>query len=644
MRSLGERVGVESSRETWPAEGEGSASTAVRDGHRPRWEQTLLDRVELDRLTQPTLRNPLFSAGAAALLIIVISLIGRLTVRGEVLPGVHAGDVALGGLSREEAAIQLSNNAQTLLSSRPTLSYGGKTWTPTMAELGVTVDVAASVEQAMDYGRSYQLIDGLFRPFHLSPIGGEVHLRTDIDLDRLDEVLRSYAQEVGIAPTDPGITLDNGAATITAGANGHRFDTVAVATTLGHHLESNGGLAIELAAMSTDVDIDDADLARLQPIVDQVFASPLQFTDGDRSWSVAPADLAPLVHIVKKDGNPELALDQDSVRALAGKLASEIDGAPVEPAMADNDGIKRLVHAATGKQVRTDDLVAAINQTFSSGGHNVSVPFDATEPSQTTDEFLASLGVTDLIATGESDFAGSEPGRATNVRVGADLVDNVLVEPHGTFSFNFSIGDINVTPGWVPAGASEGGIPGTALGGGVCQVTTTIFRAALYGGLPISEWWPHAYRNVYYENGGWSPGFDASIQQPDDDPWAGTDFKFENPTDGWLLITSSITDGTKLTIEIHGTATGYEVEIDDPIVQDVVSAEGYSPVESVDPNLPEGTQEIVQPARDGMTVIVGRHVYDADGNSVFDDQFESYYVPQGPSYRVSEDLAGTTGA
>lgn len=262
-------------------------------------------------------------------------------------------------------------------------------------------------------------------------------------------------------------------------------------------------------------------------------------------------------------------------------------------------------------------------------------------PAATTEEFLTDLGVTDLLATGTSDFAGSDPRRVTNIVVATDLVEGVMVPPHGSFSFNYSIGEINATPGFVAAGASENGIPGTAVGGGVCQVTTTIFRAALKAGMPIVEWWPHAYRNVYYEQGGWAPGFDASVQQPDDDPFNGSDLRFENPTANWLLIRSEITEETKLKIEIYGAPTGYKVELDDPIWDDFVWAAGYPTQESVDPTLPDGTVELVQPERDGVTMTVYRRVFDADGNQIIADSFVSTYDPQGPSYRVSEDMAGS---
>jgi vancomycin resistance protein YoaR len=386
-------------------------------------------------------------------------------------------------------------------------------------------------------------------------------------------------------------------------------------------------------------------LTAVRDAVAGALSAPMILSDGARQWSLAPEDLATMVRVVPPhDGQPAAAeLDEAALTSLGEQLAGKIDRPAVDAGVDETGDVARLVEAQTGRTVRVADFAATVRAAFAGGQHAAAIPIDEIAPGKTTEALLASLGATDLLATGTSDFAGSEPGRATNVRVASELIDGVMVPPHGHFTFNHSIGEINATPGFVPAGASENGIPGTANGGGVCQVTTTVFRAALKAGLPIDEWWPHAYRNAYYEQGGWAPGFDASVQQPDDDPFGGSDFVFENPTDGWLMVRSEIADETKLSVEVYGPPTGYTVQLGDPINQDVVSADQAPTQESVDPTLPPATVDLVQPARDGMTVTVVRRVYDADGNLVSNDRFVSHYEPQGAAYRVSSDKAGSTG-
>jgi vancomycin resistance protein YoaR len=155
----------------------------------------------------------------------------------------------------------------------------------------------------------------------------------------------------------------------------------------------------------------------------------------------------------------------------------------------------------------------------------------------------------------------------------------------------------------------------------------------------VIEWWPHDYRSVFYEQGGWAPGFDAAISQPVEDPLGGPDFRFRNTTSGWLLIRASAAATGELKVSLFGSHPGYTVVISDPVYQDIVPA-GEGQIEEVDPRLDDGTRAIFQPARDGVTIVVYRTVYDADGSVIIDESFVSTYQPQVAVFRVSEDMAG----
>jgi vancomycin resistance protein YoaR len=265
----------------------------------------------------------------------------------------------------------------------------------------------------------------------------------------------------------------------------------------------------------------------------------------------------------------------------------------------------------------------------------VDIPIDVVKPGKTTEAMLAELGITELLATGESDFNGSEPDRTTNIKVSANLVDGTLVSPGGEFSFNRSLGEIVSTDGFVTAGATEGGIPGTSVGGGVCQVSTTVFRAALKAGMPIVERWPHAFRSPFYEQGGWTPGYDASIVQIEGNWLGGTDFRFANPTSSWLLVRTEVVNNVKLKVMLYGPHTGYRVQIDDPVYSDLMPS--YGEVYEVDPTMAAGTGYLFQEAMDGVTMTIGRHVFDSSGAEIISETFVTTYEPRGAVYVVGPD-------
>jgi vancomycin resistance protein YoaR len=580
----------------------------------------------------------------ALVIVLSLSFTGRVAVRGEVYPGVHALGIPLGGLTETEARARLAARAAELERANLVLAYGDHSWTPTLADLGVGIDVDASVRAAMNFGRRDHVLSAVLRPLQVATDPVDLTPALRVDEAAFERALLGFAREIALAPIDAAIGFESGALVVTKDRDGAVFDAAAARADLLRQLRSSSSLALALTAVPQAASVRAADFAAVESTLVEALSSPLIFADGDRRWSLETEDLVGLIQLTPpRDGEPaSVALDAAAVRALGERLAGEIDQESREAGIDESGHVARLIAAAPARAVRVDDFVSAVQDAFAAGRHEVVIPVVETAPETTTKEFLTGLGVTELLATGTSDFAGSEPGRATNVAVAAELVDGVMVPPHGTFSFNYAIGEINAVPGFVPAGASEGGIPGTAVGGGVCQVTTTVFRAALKAGLPIIEWWPHAYRNIYYEQGGWAPGFDASVQQPDDDPFNGSDFVFENPTDGWLLVRTAIEEETKMKVEIFGPPTGYTVELDDPIYDEFVWAEGWPSQESVDPSLPAGTVDLVQPARDGMTMTVVRRIYDAAGNEIANDTFVSRYEPQGPSYRVSPDMAGST--
>jgi len=589
-----------------------------------------------------------------ATIIVAFSLFftARLSVRGEIYPGIHAAHVPLGGLAGDEARAKLADEAAAFSARRVTLTYEDHTWTPTLAELGIRLNIDDAVYEAMSYGRDNHVLTSLLRPLGIGEGNVNVSIAIFVDQPVYDAALLEFSREAGLAPQDAAITVVDGVATITADRDGIAFDGASAETNVLRILRTVDPTAntdhpiatVALLAHDQPAAVRVADLAPVETLIKNALSEPMTFSGGGQRWTLATNELAKLIVVRPAGGNdsPIVVLNDSSLRSIATRIANDVNRTAIDAAVDSSGAVARLIDPQPGLAVRIDDFVSAINQAFLDGKHDVSVPLDETMPTTTTDDVLQQMGVTGLLAVGISDFAGSEPGRVQNVEVSAKLVDGVMVPPGGEFTFNHSIGEINVTPGFVPAGASENGIAGTAVGGGVCQVTTTIFRAALKAGMPITEWWPHAYRNIYYEQGGWAPGFDASIQQPDDDPFNGSDLVFENPTDGWLLLRSRISDETILTIELYGVPNGYTVEVDDPIYENVIWAEGMAVQESVDPNLPEGTIKEIQPARDGMSITVIRRVFAADGAEISTDAFVSTYEPQGPSYAVSSDMAGSS--
>ncbi len=161
----------------------------------------------------------------------------------------------------------------------------------------------------------------------------------------------------------------------------------------------------------------------------------------------------------------------------------------------------------------------------------------------------------DLIGEGASRFVGSPANRVTNISVAASLVDGTVVRPGETFSFYKVIGSLAPERGFKEADLIYGGFIQKGQGGGICQVSTTLYRAALNSNLPIVERWPHSLRISYYEQDS-PPGFDAAVYFPD------SDFRFQNNTQSDLVIKTSLDPvSSSLKVGLYTQARGKELSL-----------------------------------------------------------------------------------
>lgn len=596
------------------------------------------------RVSQP-MRPWRWAAMGAGVLISVFFLLSIVSMRvaagSDIAPGVQVLGIGVGGLSRSEALTAVEARSQIVLQKPVNLVAGDKVVALPAAELGLTFDVPGTVALAESAGR-----DGAITPaLRVLGVGtGPVLVDAPIIFDaaKFQSAIDRVLQTANLATKAPSVQIVDGQVSILAGQAGMQADIQDAAVQI---QTAFGGVGTPTVTLRLSPGFMDISAEELQPIANQVqaaIAEPIVLSAGGSDWQLDVALMVNGADIVRaSDDSLRLDLQSRPMEVLSTSLTSELQGAVRDAQIGDGGQYGRLIESNPGHSVDFDSLEPALVEAILQGKRAIAVPVFEQQPAVSTDQFLQLLGVTTLLAVGESDFSGSEAGRITNVLVAAGLVDGLLVPAGQTFSFNSSIGSIVEVPGFVPAGATENGIPGTSVGGGVCQVSTSIFRAALLAGLPISEWWPHAYRSVYYEQDGWAPGFDASIQQPDEDPFGGSDLKFVNPTDGWLLIRAEIVDGTLLRVSVYGQPTGYRVEIDDPQFSEWIPVYD-APTEEIDPSLEPGSVIEVQPRREGVQMTISRTVYGPSDEIVIQDTFVSNYQPAPAVFRVSPDMVGST--
>jgi vancomycin resistance protein YoaR len=298
--------------------------------------------------------------------------------------------------------------------------------------------------------------------------------------------------------------------------------------------------------------------------------------------------------------------------AKAGNNSKVTEFQPALPGVkVDSDKFKSQLTSALDTLENSDDKTETFN-----------IPVIESPPEVTTDQ-VNNLGIKELIGRGTSTYFHSIPGRVHNVVLAASRINGTLVAPGKTFSFNQTLGDVTQFTGYQQAYIISGGKTILGDGGGVCQVSTTMFRALLNAGLPITERAAHAYRVGYYEQDS-PPGLDATVYGPE------PDLKFTNDTPAYILIeATSDPKNYSLTFELYGTSDGRVTTISKSVVTNVTPA--LPTVYQDDPTLPAGTLKQTDFSAAGAIVTFNYSVVRA-GQTIFAKTFVSNYRPWAAVY------------
>ncbi len=325
------------------------------------------------------------------------------------------------------------------------------------------------------------------------------------------------------------------------------------------------------------------------------------------------------------DLSPYFHWDTDHIDEALNSIATQIDVPAEEPLFQFKDGkVVSFRVSKNGKKLDKTEARIQIRSALLTLMHEYSpmvrVPLkiQTVEPTTTTGK-VNTYGVQERIGRGYSEFSGSIPGRIHNVALAASRLNGILIKPGETFSFNDAVGDISAATGYQSAYIIKDGRTVLGDGGGVCQVSSTLFRAALNAGLPIVERHAHAYRVHYYEEGGFKPGLDATVFGPT------YDLKFKNNTSGYILIqTSSNMRVPSLTLELYGTSDGRISEIKNQKLWDIAAPP--PPLYQDDPTLPKDTVKQVDFEAWGAKASFD-YLVTKNGEILENDTFISNYRP-----------------
>jgi vancomycin resistance protein YoaR len=557
--------------------------------------------------------------------------------REKIFPGVRVWGVDLGGMTLDEAETALRVGFDYPQTATFTLYDGEQTWPVTAGDLGVRLDVDGTLQEAYGVGRGAGPMGNLSEQMAARREG--VALTPSIDFDRAEAeaFIGNIAAQIDQPAINAVLNIDGMAVIYTPGQIAREVDVAGTIAQLEEYIRQLESARVPLVVVETPPAILDAEEAAeaaraiLADDLTFIIAEPRPEDSG--MWTLTREELVAMLVIAQgeqEEGRAtyEVSLDTEALGAFLQPLASELAAEAVNPRFDFDEETGELTLLSPGLPARALDIdatVALANAMAPTPEHEAPLVFETIPPEVADTATAEELGITELISSATTTFRGSDPGRVHNIATAAARFNGLVIVPGEEVSFAHYLGDVSEETGFVRALIIWQGSTIMGEGGGTCQVSTTAFQAAFYGGYPITERWPHGYRVGYYETGE-GVGMDATVYAPE------VDLRFVNDTPYHLLIeTETDTEAYTLTFNFYSTSDGRTVRRIGPEITNRVQPE--TPLYIENPNLPAGTIRQIDYEAEGADVTIIR-IVSRDGEELFRDVFFSQYQPWRAVYEV----------
>mgnify|MGYP001029077050 FL=1 len=539
---------------------------------------------------------------------------------GRIHPGVSVGGVSVGGMTEHDAALAIAAHIARVSAEPVAVAVGEHSWNVAASEVGLSVDATSLAGDAFAVGRGSfgTAIGERLRAW----LGGvDVPLVLAYDEQALDSVLASIEDATTTPATDAGVEVDGVVVTLTPSAPGEGVDMDAARERI-------------VAAFAADDRVVTLELEPLLPTVTEdgardayedaraMVSAAVTLYYGDTTWEVPASTIGEWIGFERVEASSTVTLQayivSEEVSQTVLPMVEQVGKPAKDASFIASAGQVTIVPAEDGLAADAESLATRLTTVLTgSGERTAELTMRRVEPSRSTED-AQQMGIVERISTFTTEFSSSNVPRVNNIHVLSDSLNGTLIAPGGTFSFNETIGERTAAKGYQEANAIVNGKLVPQLGGGICQVNTTLFNTVFFSGLPVVERHNHSQYISHYPK-----GRDATVS------WGGPDFKFTNDTPNWVLVATSYTNSS-VTISLYGTDPGYEVtyvtgewtNLIDPPVREVE-----------DPELPLGSKVIEERGVSGRTIVVTRTVMKG-GSVVRTDDFKSVYRPAEEVVRV----------
>ncbi|MDP2631355.1 MAG: VanW family protein [Candidatus Uhrbacteria bacterium] len=573
-----------------------------------------------------------------------------------IYPNVYIDGTSVSGLTQTEVNQVLQNRYQEMLDNGLVLKLQGEEKKIDLYASGSTdlvydlidLDTDKLADEIFKLGRSGSSAGNLLSSLSMLVIPTKVEPKFTILTSQLENTIReTFAdfEEPGEI-TDFEITLsDSPVVVVKAGKEGTTINTEEAIQILSEDLLDFELSTLSLSMIDTDELITTAEAEGLIAEIEAVLAAApytlihTSESQRDYSWYVTDDDLADwLTPIRNEEGDIILDLQGEAFDTWIEVLTDDVNIAPQDARFAiEGNKVVEFNPSRSGVTFDSETTIAELIELLGTEDVEITITIETVEPAVST-ESVNDLGITEILGVGTSDFAGSPYNRIENIKNGASKLDGLLIAPGETKSLIDELKPFTYDNGYLSELVIKGDEIKPEMGGGLCQIGTTTFRAVMNAGLEIVERRNHSLVVSYYNdpsNG--NPGTDATIYEP------APDFKFKNDTENYVLLNTWVdTSSMTLYFTFWGTSDGRNAYYTPP---QILSWSGYGTTQEVETLDLEPGERRCQSGHPGASTSFNYIVEYADGTE-FNKTFTSVYrtLPQICLVGVAELSAETEDA
>ncbi len=474
---------------------------------------------------------------------------------GKVYRGVEVGNVALGGKTPAEARQAIEDRVIGDLKEIQFAGPQGQKDSFTARQMGLDFQVQSTVNQAYAVGREGNVLERLMD--RGSALIGGFTITPDVEYDQGTALkhIERLANRVNRKPVEADLEIQGSVAEVSDSKEGFKLNADKTARAVGAAVDGMSG-DVKMKGRTLEPEITTQEANKAAEKARTAMNGELKFTAQGKTWTLSPADVGRALDVTRDGGSVQVSLNKDRMNDTLEVVYNDVEVKPVEASYdfaANGDVIVK--DSRTGQSIEYDKLLEDIQSNIFEGQREYQLPLMTSKPQYTTNQ-LEAQKPTELQGSYRTNYtATTDQGaeRVANLKVASGAVSGVFVAPGETFSMVEHVQDLRYEDAHVIVNSKEQ----VAEGGGLCQVTSTLYNAVLYAGLPVIERSPHDSQLPYIR-----PGMDSTVWYGDttttvDD----VDMKFRNTTDGYILLQEYVSNDGYIYANVYGVPDDVEVEM-----------------------------------------------------------------------------------